>query len=149
MLRMRKFSAVRSEVDQLRHHQTHFLFTLSKLTKPGEKGVKASDMSKALHITRGAITHIINDMEANGLIERVSDLNDRRIVLICPTELGKQRMDDSFDHIKAHIEDVANFLGEKDTEEFRRILSRIVPYLIEKMKVREEAVIHHHGEPNE
>ena len=90
ILRLRKLGPVPDDVDQLRHHQTHFLFTLSKMTKPGEKGIKASDMSKAMHITRGGITHIINDMESNGLIERVPDPNDRRVVLICPTDLGKR-----------------------------------------------------------
>ena len=121
--------------DELRHQQFHFLIMLSKLIQPGAKGIKASVMSDALHITRGGITHILNDLEDAGFIERFSDPNDRRLVLIRPTELGTKTMDESYQRYLLKLEGLTNYLGEEDTREFIRILTNSITYLL---KVREK-----------
>lgn len=114
--------------NDLRHRQFHFLTALTRLMGSERKGIKASEMSEEMHITRGAITHIINQMEADGLVERFSDPSDRRIVLIRPTGAGYEILEESKQHFFHAFQGFVNFLGENDTKELNRILARTVTY---------------------
>jgi DNA-binding MarR family transcriptional regulator len=145
-MRLRKVGFPPGDQNHIKHREMHFLFTLSKLMQDGRGGVKASEMSKSLHITRGAISQMINEMEANGLIERISDPNDRRVVLITHTDQGKKRMDDAFAFMQKNMSDLAEFLGEEDSRHLLRILNRIIPYMTERN--RSFANQSHHMEPN-
>ena len=73
-----------------------FLKTI-KYLKNGEgiseyssKGVKASDLSKFLSITKPAISKLINTLEEKGFVERITDKSDRRVVYINITKNGEQ-----------------------------------------------------------
>ena len=46
------------------------------------KGVKASDLSKFLSVTKPAISKLINTLEEKGFVNRITDKSDRRVVYI-------------------------------------------------------------------
>lgn len=145
VLKLRKLGRFPDNHDQYKHRQMHFLFSLSKLIQPGEKGVKASDMSDSLHITRGGISQTINELESAGLIERISDPTDRRVVLIAITDAGKKQMDDAFQFLQTKIAKITSFLGEEDTRHLVRILNRMIPYLINPADYSETNSTNLHG----
>lgn len=145
VLKLRKLGRFPDNHDQYKHRQMHFLFSLSKLIQPGEKGVKASDMSDSLHITRGGISQTINELESAGLIERISDPTDRRVVLIAITDAGKKQMDDAFQFLQTKIARITSFLGEEDTRHLVRILNRMIPYLINPADYSETNSTNLHG----
>jgi DNA-binding MarR family transcriptional regulator len=129
-----KLSSSISTTEDIKRHHLHFLITLSRMIKPGEQGIRASDMSKELQITRGAITHILNELEELGLIERIDDPNDRRGVLVRLTEHGQKSMEDSYKIALSRMEGLSNFLGKIDSQELIRILSRSIIYLTNNKK---------------
>ena len=145
MLRLRKLGRFPENHDQYKHRQMHFLFLLSKLMQPGQQGVKASDLSKNMHITRGGISQMINEMEAAGLIERISDPTDRRVVLITTTENGKRQMDEAFAFMQKNLAEIISFLGEEDSRQLIRILNRIIPYLADRKTSPTPNPISSHG----
>jgi DNA-binding MarR family transcriptional regulator len=110
------------------------LATLIDSIPPGAEGLKASDLSNRLNVTPAAVTHLINDLEKAGHVERVSDPADRRIVLIKPTVAGLQLMEVAnaqfFDVLRGLIE----FLGEDDSREFIRLVSAAMTYFKSKME---------------
>jgi DNA-binding MarR family transcriptional regulator len=132
-----KMSSFISTTGDLKRHQLHFLATLARLIKPGEKGIRASDMSRELQITRGGITHILNELEESGLIERITDPSDRRGVLVRLTEKGQKSMEDSYKSAISRLEGLSIFLGESDSQELIRILSRSITYLSNIKKLQQ------------
>lgn len=114
--------------DHVHHQQLHFLFLLSHLTR--DKGsVRPSDLSTAMHITRGAVTHTLNVMESTGLILRKTDPSDRRNVLVTITPIGQERMDRQRALFLANMQNLVDHLGEEDARTLVRILTVAVPFL--------------------
>ena len=58
----------------------------------GKERVKPSDLSPYLKTSAAAVTMLLDRMAKNGLIERVRDENDRRIVWIRLTPKGKSAL---------------------------------------------------------
>ena len=68
-------------------HRTHLnrtdLNALELVARRG--GLTAGEMAGALHLTTGAVTGVIDRLEAAGHVERVVDAEDRRRVVVAPT----------------------------------------------------------------
>lgn len=54
------------------------------------KGLKMSDLSKLMMVTNGNITGITDQLEKDGLVERIRDESDRRSSIIKLTAKGKR-----------------------------------------------------------
>jgi len=88
------------------------LTTLRRLGEPQE--LTASALLKAALVTSGAITNRIDQMEVNGLVERMRDLNDRRYVRVRLTPHGRAVLDGIF---SLHIANAERMLQSLDPEE--------------------------------
>jgi DNA-binding MarR family transcriptional regulator len=138
-LRIFKLATKPELPNELRHRQFHFLLTLVKLMGPDGVGVKPSNMSDTMHVTRGAITHILNHMEENNLIERIADPTDRRNVLVKPTAEGMRVLDESYQAVLKRLSGLVDYLGEDDVRELNRILSKSIPYLKQQAEKNQPA----------
>ena len=109
------------------------LATLINSIEPESNGIKVSALSAHLQVTPAAVTHIINDLEKAGHVERVSDPTDRRIVLIRPTTAGLQMMEVANAQFLGILKGLVEFLGEDDSREFIRLISLAMTYFKSKM----------------
>ncbi len=100
---------------------------------PGANGLKASELSNRLQVTPAAVTHLINDLEQAGFVERVADPTDRRIVLIRPTTAGLKMMEVANAEFVEGLKGLIEFLGEDDSREFIRLMSAAMTYFKTKM----------------
>lgn len=106
-----------------------FLLTTLINSMPSDAaGLKASDLSNRLQVTPAAVTHLINDLEKAGYVERVSDPSDRRIVLIRPTEAGVKMMEVANARFLDNLKGLVEFLGEDDSREFIRLIALAMTY---------------------
>jgi DNA-binding MarR family transcriptional regulator len=104
------------------------LATLINSIPSGANGLKASELSGRLQVTPAAVTHLINDLEKAGYVERVSDPSDRRIVLIRPTEAGLKMMEIANVQFLETLKGLVEFLGEDDSREFIRLIALAMTY---------------------
>ncbi len=129
----KRLTPTRGSFHGLKSSEFFLLATLIDSIPPGSKGLKASELSNRLQVTPAAVTHLINDLENAGHVERVSDPADRRIVLIKPTQAGLKLREaanaQSLDALKGLIE----FLGEDDSREFIRLMSAAMTYFKTKL----------------
>jgi DNA-binding MarR family transcriptional regulator len=109
------------------------LATLISSIPPGAKSIKASDLSTQLQVTPAAVTHVINDLEKAGYVERVSDPTDRRIVLLKPTSAGLKMMEAANAQFLEMLQGLVEFLGEDDSREYIRLVSLAITYFKSKM----------------
>ena len=80
------------------------LTTIRRAGEPYE--LTASDLLKAALVTSGAITNRIDRMEVKGLVERVRDRDDRRLVRIKLTPQGRDVLDAIFGLHIANMEHI-------------------------------------------
>jgi DNA-binding MarR family transcriptional regulator len=112
----------------LRRSEFMFLAALIHNIAPGSPGIKASDLSSLLEITPGAVSHVLNELEKNGYVDRISDPSDRRIVLIHPTECGLSILKEANEELMEGLNGLVTYLGEQDSQEFIRIFSLALTY---------------------
>jgi DNA-binding MarR family transcriptional regulator len=113
-----------------------FLLTaLINSIPPGADGLKASELSNHLQVTPAAVTHLINNLEKAGHVERISDPSDRRVVLIRPTSAGLKMMEVANVQFLENLKGLVEFLGEDDSREFIRLIVLAMTYFKSKMDV--------------
>lgn len=108
------------------------LHTLIHALAPDAKGMKASDLSAQLHITPAGVTHSLNSLEEGGYIERLADPSDRRIVLVRPTVKSREMVGATHARHLQFLEELIDFLGEKDSKELIRLLTLTIDYFNER-----------------
>jgi DNA-binding MarR family transcriptional regulator len=102
----------------LHHHQC-----------PKSLGLQPSELGDMLRLTRPTVTTLVNSLEEEGLVERINDDEDRRVVFVRPTNEGAalvQRMKEEF---AARIREIMDYLGEKDGKELIRITRKVRAFL--------------------
>ena len=104
------------------------LATLIESTPPGAACLKTSDLSTRLQVTPAAVTHVINNLEKAGYVERVADPADRRIVLLKPTQAGLKMMEVANARFLKLSKGLVEFLGIDDSREFIRLVSLVMTY---------------------
>ena len=97
------------------------------LTSLAEQGpASQAALGRRLHIDRSDLHALLNELERDGLIERVRDREDRRRNLVTITRAGRatlKRLDKRIDAAQAAL---LVPLSASDQRELRRLLERLV-----------------------
>lgn len=133
LAQFRRLSPPRGSFHGFKSGEFILLATLIDSIPPGSDSLKASELSNRLQVTPAAVTHLINDLEKAGHVERVSDPTDRRIVLIRPTAAGLQLTEAANAQFLEILRGLIEFLGEDDSREFIRLMSLAMTYFKGKM----------------
>lgn len=109
----------------LRHNEMMLLMFLNHHLERNPVGIQPSELGEILHMTRPAVTSLVNSLEEQQCVERINAEEDRRVVFVRPTAKGVSLVKRLGDELAADIGDVLTELGEEDTKELLRILDRI------------------------
>lgn len=101
----------------------------------GNQRVRMTDVSKHMLVTKPAATQAVNRLVERGLVERVNDENDRRVVYIQPTESGKAFFQKELDSKLAVVDCVVERMGE---EKGNQLIELLDCFLAEAMDILEE-----------
>lgn len=93
-----------------------------------EDRVSAGVLTEQLHVVPGRMTDILNSLESKGFITRHKDEADRRRVVVCITEEGKEEAQEKREQISREYKGMFEILGKEDTEEFIRLLKIVLAY---------------------
>lgn len=88
---------------------------LAKLVEAGEP-LTLSDLAARLSCVRSNMTQLIDRLEADGLVRRVDDPSDRRVVRAELTPLGRRRQAEGERLWREAEVDVLRGLGEREAE---------------------------------
>ena len=128
LAQLRRLNPPRNSFYGLKPGEFFLLTSLLEAIPPGGSGIKVSELSHRLHVTPAAVTHLINDLEKTGRVERVADPADRRLVLLRPTEAGRQVIAAANEQFYKFLKGLIEFLGEDDSREFTRLMSLTMTY---------------------
>ena len=94
-----------------------------------QKALSIGEISNFLQITPAGVTHLINPLEEKGLIERLKDPSDRRVVLIGITEKGIGIAEDLMAEVQEKLVGLINFLGEDDSRKLIVLMNKVIDYV--------------------
>lgn len=114
--------SIRGEYGVLR-----YLLYVQDKTSPGV-------LTEQLHVVPGRMTDILNSLESKGFIKRQKSDEDRRRVVVCITESGRDEAFQKMEYIRNEYQGLFKILGRKDTEELIRLLRIVLSYQGDEMK---------------
>lgn len=114
--------SIRGEYGVLR-----YLLYVQDKTSPGV-------LTEQLHVVPGRMTDILNSLESKGFIKRQKSDEDRRRVVVCITESGRDEAFQKMEYIRNEDQGLFKILGRKDTEELIRLLRIVLSYQGDEMK---------------
>ena len=90
-----------------------------------EPELSQRELAGRVLVTGSTLTHHLDRLERDGLIVRVRDLDDRRIVRISLTERGKHRRTELETVVAANDARLRGLVSERDAVTLRRLLERV------------------------
>lgn len=112
------------------------LFTIHGFYESDEpekgKSMRASDLAKALNMSRPAVSKTLNSLEQKKLIERYEDKNDRRVVYIKLTQKGNNYVVHAQQKLDAFAKKIMMKLGEDELESLVRVLGHLYEIMKEE-----------------
>lgn len=106
------------------------LFLIDEMNRepPGGRavpGVTVSMLSERLHNSRPAVTQLINDLEEQGYVVKLTAKQDRRFVYLMLTPGGQAVLTQAKHAFFAAVHQLVQLLGQEDSSELLRLLRRI------------------------
>ena len=95
------------------------------------EGVKMNELSRLLMVTGGNVTAIVDQLEKEGLVERVDPPEDRRAFFIQLTRAGERRFAEM---ARAHEEWVVGMLegmSRREQDELLGLLAKVKQHAVE------------------
>jgi DNA-binding MarR family transcriptional regulator len=97
---------------------------LAKLARAGEP-LTLSDLAAQVSCVRSNMTQLVDRLEAEGLVRRVDDPGDRRVVRAALTKLGEEREAAGAEQMDQLQSQVATMLTKGDRSVLERVLSAL------------------------
>ena len=99
-----------------------------------ENAVLPSEISHYMNISTARMAAALNSLERKGFITRRIDPSDRRQILVELTDQGKAFAHDKQAHMLQHATQLLERLGEQDSLDLVRLLSRVSEIMAELHK---------------
>ncbi len=132
--RLKKIRHSTSAFEGLPQGEFFMLHTIARCIKEkqdteDDSGIKVSVLSLYLHMSKPAVSQMLNSLESKGLIERRVAKNDRRLVLVSLTADGNALMEENHKKLVETVDDLIQKFGESDTKTLISLLNKLYDIL--------------------
>ncbi|WBW96160.1 MarR family winged helix-turn-helix transcriptional regulator [Oceanirhabdus sp. W0125-5] len=86
------------------------------------KSLTIGELSSKLYLAPSTITDLVDRMEKTGLVERVKDQKDRRVVKVQPLEKGNSLIEEVLKQRREYIASLLSDLEESEKKDFVKYL---------------------------
>lgn len=107
-------------------------------TEDGAPGVRISDLSAHAHMSKPAVSQMLNVLEEKNMVLRIMTKDDRRVVYVALTQDGQAALDRFFHLADAAMDRMISRLGEEDTDLLIRLVNRLYD-IVSEMDAQEES----------
>ncbi len=103
------------------------LWTLEYLAR--QNGCPMSQLARFLHISRPATTGLIDRLIAQGLVRRLDDVRDRRVIRVHITAKGRRILTSIWEQKRRMLVEVFGQISPADRTQYLTTLERVVEIL--------------------
>lgn len=89
------------------------------------------DLSTKMFLACSTITDLIDRMERQGLVERIRDMSDRRVVRVVLLAKGRRLFEDILEAKRARLNGILKSYSPEDVQKINRFLVRLLEDLSE------------------
>jgi len=114
--------------------QIKLLYCLKRASANDGPGLMVSEISRLLHVTSPTVTQLLKELEDNGLIERKSDLRDRRVVRIHLSDRGQEVIAKASEIALSSFHGLMEHLGEEESVQLASLLKKSTQYLRDRQE---------------
>ena len=97
-------------------------------------GIRMGELSTRMMVTTGNVTGLTDELEADGLVERVVDPSNRRANLVYMTKKGRALFDDAAQTLEVWIEDFFSVYSMKDKQLLFDLLGKQKAFVLKRLK---------------
>lgn len=100
------------------------------------EGVNITEVALSLRITKSAASQLVSKLERKGFVKRNRNIFDKKVNCLYATEIAKQQYIENSNKYNDVIKEVADKMGEEDSNELSRLLEKLsgVIYSLEEAK---------------
>lgn len=91
----------------------------------GEGGVAQGDICRRFKVDPSRITRLAKAAESEGLIRRVRDPEDNRVVRMYPADKGRRAYEEAAEHRSRFQRRVSEAVSDQELEDLRRTLDKL------------------------
>lgn len=102
------------------------MFYCINVLSKSENDLTITELGKKLDMPKQQLTKITTKLVDSGFIERKTDNNDRRLILLHPTNKANNYIESFSKHIENYYIEMINSLSEKDRDNFGQSLKTIL-----------------------
>lgn len=88
--------------------------------------IATGDIVSALDMTGGRVAGILRSLEKKGFISRRTDENDRRRIMVSPTPVGSDYVENGREQLRSRLSAIINAMGGESAENFIRSMEEFV-----------------------
>ena len=111
-----------------------FALMFQKMRMDGADCIRMTDVSRQLMITKPAATEAVNKLVEKGLVERVHDENDRRVVYIRPTGEGWAVFEQELEIRLSFVDCAVRRMGEEDADQLIVLMDRFLSAVADELE---------------
>ncbi len=127
--KFKKFHSSIPSPEDLSHGEFFMLKVIEKSRKQKERsveqGVKISDLSAVMHMSKPGISQMLKSLENKKMIRRVMAQDDRRVIYVVITELGYEMMEKASQLFQYYTDQILKQFGEENTKKLIELLNRL------------------------
>jgi DNA-binding MarR family transcriptional regulator len=101
--------------------------TMKFVSEAGQASMKG--IARFLSITPASATSLVNGLVRMGVLERIADASDRRVILLRPTAHGRKALSRTDSQAKKELKRIFQQLSDKDRESLTTILEKLFAVL--------------------
>lgn len=90
------------------------------------KGMRVTDVAKALQVEMPLITTLAQALITNKLVESIAHTRDRRAKMLLLTESGKAKVDEIEEFLAKHLEAYRGQINDEDMEKYFELLEKFM-----------------------
>jgi DNA-binding MarR family transcriptional regulator len=95
------------------------------------EGLKMNELSRLLMVTGGNVTAIVDQLEKEGLVERLDEPDDRRAFRIRLTRSGERGFTEMARAHEAWVVELLAGMNRRDQDELLRLLAKVKQHAVE------------------
>jgi DNA-binding MarR family transcriptional regulator len=100
--------------------------TLLQTFEAGDEGIRMSDLARAVSLTKAGLTALVDRLETRGLLERVNDSADRRVIRIKLTKDGDKAFRAA---AKVHVAGINEHMAQHLTDEQAEVIVEALEHI--------------------